>query len=295
MELDSCPGVFQVTVDSNKNSTRCVRATLSSVILAASAANHHPCFACLLCSTPKKISKVLVYVAQGSERHLEFCDSDGDSMSKGADGEAEGKSLLDCAVAPFLSLVHFCIVSHPMQHLHHWTLPNKSQHEEPFPKFPQRPPYFGLSFSSYPWLLFSVLLCCPRKVNFQPTPCTSSTASCPCIFPPSFPSSCFSFSFHFPSSSSFQHATFPADVHFFLLFLDDKRKIPTLTILTIKDRLKKGKKSGKTEGGMENSGDGESGQGHHPGPHKRHLRQLGKGVNPHGGRVPRYNQPRRLH
>ena len=25
---------------------------------------------------------------------LEFCDSDGDSMSKGADGEAEGKSLL---------------------------------------------------------------------------------------------------------------------------------------------------------------------------------------------------------
>ena len=56
----------------------CVRSSLlalSSVILAVSAANHHPCFACLLCSTPKKISKVLVYVAQGSERHLEFCDS----------------------------------------------------------------------------------------------------------------------------------------------------------------------------------------------------------------------------
>ena len=117
-----------------------------------------------------------------------FCDSDGDSLSKGADDEAGGKSLLDCAVtrtdkradptqvssshlissslcapgrpiqqgtlchllihsaflfcphtfsavpslgsifpnyflcppslAAFLSLVHFCIVSHPMQHLH---------------------------------------------------------------------------------------------------------------------------------------------------------------------------------
>ena len=53
----------------------CVRSSLlahSSVILAASAANRHPCFACLLCATPKKISKVLVDVAQGSERHLEI-------------------------------------------------------------------------------------------------------------------------------------------------------------------------------------------------------------------------------
>ena len=93
------------------------------------------------------------------------------------------------------------------------------------------------------------LLCSPllsSQRNFQPTPYTSSTASCPCIFPSSFPSSCSCFSFHFLLlSSSFQHTTFPADVHFFLLFLDDKRKIPTRTIHTIKDRLKKGKKAEK--------------------------------------------------
>ena len=56
----------------------CVRSSLlalSSVVLAASAANHHPCFACSLCSTPKKTTKVLLYTAKGSERHLEFCDS----------------------------------------------------------------------------------------------------------------------------------------------------------------------------------------------------------------------------
>ena len=124
----------------------------------------------------------------------------------------------------------------------HWTLPNKSQHEEPFPKFPQRPPYFGLSLSSSLWLLFSVLLCLPRKVTFN---------QLPALLPPRhvlasfllFPPPVFVFLSTFLLSSSFQHTTFPADVHFFLLFLEDKRKtIPTRTILTIKDRLKKGKK-----------------------------------------------------
>ena len=60
-----------------------------------------------------------MYIAQGSGRHLECCDSDGDSLSKGADGEAEGKSLLDCAVTrtdkradPTQVVSHLLISSH---------------------------------------------------------------------------------------------------------------------------------------------------------------------------------------